>query len=135
MFDLKLCRKIFNENDNDNSTNRLRHNCRHQWPDCPREECTLLRNLISDLLILGHNRILLNLEGVNSIDSAGFAYLIGSLVSVRKQRGDLKLLNPTKSVWAVLQLFKLHTVFDIREDEAAAVRSFGESAAATATAG
>jgi anti-sigma B factor antagonist len=96
------------------------------------EECTSLRNLISDLLNPGHTRILLNLAGVNCIDSAGSAYLIGSLVSVRKRRGDLKLLNPTKRVWAVMQLFKLHTVFDVREDEAAAVRSFGESAAATA---
>jgi anti-sigma B factor antagonist len=96
------------------------------------EECISLRNLISDLLILGRNRILLNLAGVNCIDSAGFAYLIGSLVSVRKQRGDLKLLNPTKRVLAVMQLFKLHTVFDVSEDEAAAIRSFGQSAAATA---
>jgi anti-sigma B factor antagonist len=93
------------------------------------EECISLRNLISDLLNSGHNQILLNLAGVNCIDSAGFAYLIGSLVSVRKQ------LNPTKRVLAVLQLFKLHTVFDVREDEAAAIRSFGQSAAATATAG
>jgi anti-sigma B factor antagonist len=96
------------------------------------EECTSLRNLISDLLNPGHNQILLNLAGVNCIDSAGFAYLIGSLVSVRKQRGDLKLLNPSKRVLAVMQLFKLHTVFDVREDEAAAVRSFRESATATA---
>jgi anti-sigma B factor antagonist len=96
------------------------------------EECTSLRNLISDLLNPGHNQILLNLAGVDCIDSAGFAYLIGSLVSARKRRGDIKLLNPTKRVSAVMQLFKLHTVFDVREDEAAAVRSFGESAAATA---
>jgi len=57
------------------------------------------------------------------------------LVSVRKQRGDLKLLNPTKKVRAVMQLGKLLRVFDVREDEAAAVKSFGESAAATAAAG
>jgi len=51
---------------------------------------------------------------------------------VRKRRGELKLLNPTKKVRAVMQLGKLLRVFDVREDEAAAVRSFGESAAATA---
>jgi anti-sigma B factor antagonist len=91
------------------------------------EECTSLRNLISELLDPGHNKILLNLADVQCIDSAGFAYLIGSLVSVRKRRGDMKLLNPTKRVWAVMQLFKLHTVFEVGEDEAAAIRSFGES--------
>jgi len=96
------------------------------------EECTSLSNLIGGLLSQGHNRILLNLAYVSCIDSAGFAYLIGSLASVRKQRGELKLLNPTKKVLAVIQLGKLVTVFDVREDEAAAVRSFGGSSAATA---
>jgi anti-sigma B factor antagonist len=96
------------------------------------EECTSLSNLISGLLSQGHNRILLNLAYVSTIDSAGFAYLIGFLASVRKRRGELKLLNPTKKVLAVLQLGKLLTVFEVREDEVAAVRSFGESSAATA---
>jgi anti-sigma B factor antagonist len=95
-------------------------------------ECTSLNNLINHLLSQGHNQILLNLAEVTSIDSAGFAHLIGSLTSVRKRRGELKLLNPTKKVLAVMQLGKMLTVFDVREDEAAAVRSFGESAAATA---
>lgn len=96
------------------------------------EECTSLSNLIRDLLNQGHNHILLNLADVSCIDSAGFAYLMGSLASVRKRRGELKLLNPPKKVRAVMQLGKLLTVLDVREDEAAAVRSFGESAAATA---
>jgi anti-sigma B factor antagonist len=96
------------------------------------EECTSLSNLISSLLNQGHNQILLNLADVSCIDSAGFAYLIGSLTSVRKRRGELKLLNPTKTVRSVMQLGELLTVFDVREDEAAAVKSFGESAGATA---
>ena len=96
------------------------------------EECTSLSNLISDLLNLGHKQILLNLADVSCIDSAGFAYLIGFLASARKRRGELKLLNPRKKVRTVMQLGKMLTVFDVREDEAVAVRSFGESAAATA---
>ncbi len=96
------------------------------------QECTSLSNLISHLLSQGHNQILLNLADVSSIDSAGFAHLMGSLTSVRKRKGELKLLNPTKRVVAVMQLGKMLTVFDVREDEAVAVRSFGESAAATA---
>ena len=96
------------------------------------EECTSLSSLIKDLLNQVHNQILINLDDVSCIDSAGFAYLMGSLTSVRKRRGELKLLNPTEKVRAVMQLGKLLTVFDVREEEAAAVRSFGESAAATA---
>jgi anti-sigma B factor antagonist len=68
------------------------------------EQCTSLSNLISDLLNQGHNQILLNLADVSCIDSAGFAYLIGSLTSVRKRRGELKLLNPTKKVRGIMQL-------------------------------
>ena len=96
------------------------------------EESTSLGKLLSDLLSKGHNKILLNLADVNRIDTTGLAYLISSLSSVRKRQGELKLLNPTEQVQAVMQLTKLVTVFDIKDDEAAAIRSFGESAAATA---
>jgi anti-sigma B factor antagonist len=42
---------------------------------------------------------------------------------VRKQ-GDLKLLNLTKKVHDLLQITKLYAVFDVSDDEAAAVKSF-----------
>ena len=88
------------------------------------EECASLSKLVSELLNRGQNRILLNLADVSCIDSAGFAYLIGSLASVRKRSGDLKLLNPPDNVRAVMQLSKLLNVFDVGEDEASAVKSF-----------
>jgi anti-sigma B factor antagonist len=96
------------------------------------KESASLRSLISDLLSTGHKKILLNLANVERIDTAGLAYIISALKSVRMQEGELKLLNPTKHIQDVLELTKLYTVFDIREDEAAALRSFGESDAATA---
>jgi anti-sigma B factor antagonist len=88
------------------------------------EESASLSKLVSELLNKGHNHILLNLADVSCIDSAGFAYLIGSLASVRKRRGDLKLLNPSDNVRAVMQLSKLFTLFEVGEDEASAVKSF-----------
>ena len=96
------------------------------------KESASLRSLINDLLSKGHKKILLNLANVERIDTAGLAYIISALKSVRIQEGELKLLNPTKHIQDVLQLTRLTTVFDIRDDEAAAVRSFGESDAATA---
>jgi len=96
------------------------------------EESTSLGKLVSDLLGKGHKKILLNLADVKRIDTTGLAYMISSLASVRKRQGELKLLNPTEEVRAVMQLTKLLTIFDIRDDEATAVQSFGESAAATA---
>jgi anti-anti-sigma regulatory factor len=44
---------------------------------------------------------------------------------VRKKQGDLKLLNPRDKVRAVMELSKLFGIFDVKEDETAAVKSFG----------
>jgi len=94
------------------------------------EECALLRDLLSNVLAAGHNKILLNLAGTTRVDTAGLAYLISGLVSARKQQGELKLLGPAKNVREVIRLTKLDTVFDIIDDEAAAVMSFSANSAA-----
>lgn len=95
------------------------------------EESAALRNLFCDLLNKGHRKILLNLGDVNYIDSSGLGNLVSAFTSVRKQEGELKLLNLTNKVQGVMQVAKLYTVFDIMDDEEAAVKSFGLSAAAT----
>jgi anti-sigma B factor antagonist len=95
------------------------------------EESAALRNLISDLLGKGYKKILLNLAEVHYIDSTGLGSLVGAFTSVRKQNGDLKLLNLTNKVENVMQITKLYTVFDVMDDEGVAVKSFGQSATAT----
>jgi anti-sigma B factor antagonist len=59
------------------------------------------------------------------------ASLINALAQARKQGGELKLVNLSQKVQDLMQITKLHTVFDIYNDEAAAVRSFSQAAAAT----
>ena len=86
----------------------------------------VLRETIHDLLSKGDRKILLNLGDITYIDSSGIGELITAFTSVRKQGGDLKLLNLTKKVRDLLQITKLYTVFDIRDDEAAAIRAFNE---------
>jgi anti-sigma B factor antagonist len=95
------------------------------------EESAALRDLVCDLLSNGHKEILFNLSEVNYIDSSGLGNLVSALTSVRKQGGDLKLLNLTKNVHNVMQLTRLYTVFEAMDNGAAAVKSFGQSAAAT----
>ena len=95
------------------------------------EECAALRDLVCDLLNKGHKKILFNLGDVNYIDSSGLGHLVGAFTSVRKQGGDLKLLNLTKNVHNVMQLTRLYTIFETMDNEAAAIKSFGQSAAAT----
>jgi anti-sigma B factor antagonist len=93
------------------------------------EESARLRELVSELLKNGHKKILFNLVDVQYIDSSGLGSLVSAFASVRRQGGELKLLNLTSKVHDVLQLTKLYTVFDIMDDEAVAINSFGQSAA------
>ena len=88
------------------------------------EGSTVLREGVKDLLSKGQRKILLNLGDVTYIDSSGIGELVSAFTSVRNQGGELKLLNLTKKVHDLLQITKLYTVFDIKDDEAAAIQSF-----------
>ena len=83
-----------------------------------------LRDAIRDLLSKGSKLILLNLADVNYIDSSGIGELVSAYTTVRNQGGELKLLNLTKKVHDLLQITKLYTVFDVKDDEASAIASF-----------
>jgi anti-sigma B factor antagonist len=93
-------------------------------------ESASVRDVVCTLLSRGDKQILLNLGGVDYIDSMGLGSLVGAFVSVRKQGGELKLLNLTNKVTDIMQITKLYTVFDIMNDEAAGVKSFSQSTAA-----
>jgi len=88
------------------------------------EGSTVLREAVKDLLAKGQRKILLNLGDVTYIDSSGIGELVSAFTSVRNQGGDLKLLKLTKKVHDLLQITKLYTVFDVKDDEAAAIQSF-----------
>jgi anti-sigma B factor antagonist len=90
------------------------------------EGSVILRDTIRDLIGRGQKRILLNLGDVSYIDSSGIGELVSAFTTVRNQGGELKLLNLTKKVHDLLQITKLYTVFDIKDDEAAAIKSFAK---------
>ena len=90
------------------------------------EGSSVLRDKIKDLLGKGRKKILLNLADINYIDSSGVGELVSAFTSVRNQGGELKLLHLTKKVHDVLQITKLYTVFDVRDDEAEALASFNK---------
>ncbi|HXZ80262.1 MAG TPA: STAS domain-containing protein [Terriglobales bacterium] len=88
------------------------------------EGSTMLRDIVRDLITKGNKKILLNLGDVTYIDSSGIGELVSAFTTVRNGGGELKLLNLTKKVHDLLQITKLYTVFDIKDDEAAAIQSF-----------
>ena len=88
------------------------------------EASVAVRDLINNLISKGNKKILFNLAEVNYIDSSGIGVLVSSFTSVRSQGGELKLVNMTKRIRDLLQITKLYSLFDIKDDEATAVASF-----------
>jgi anti-sigma B factor antagonist len=88
------------------------------------EGASSFRDTIRSLASEGEKKILLDLAGVSYIDSSGIGELVSGFTSVTNQGGQLKLLNLTKRMQDLLQITKLITVFEVFDDEAAAVRSF-----------
>jgi len=88
------------------------------------EGSVVLRDTVRDLLEKGDRKMLLNLGEVTYIDSSGIGELVSAFTTVRNQGGELKLLNLTKKVHDLLQITKLYTVFDVKDDEATAISSF-----------
>ena len=83
-----------------------------------------LRDAVRGLIGKGTKHILLNLGEVNYIDSSGLGELVSAFTTARNQQAEVKLLNLTKKVHDLLQLTKLVTVFDIKDNEASAIASF-----------
>ena len=84
----------------------------------------LLKDKINSLLAKGTRKLVLNLEGVPYIDSAGLGEMVRTYTTVKKQSGTLKLLNLTKRIQDLLSITKLTTVFDTFDNEEEAVKSF-----------
>jgi anti-sigma B factor antagonist len=84
----------------------------------------LLKDKINSLLAAGRRKLLLNLEGVPYIDSAGLGEVVRTYTTVSRQGGSLKLLNLTKRIEDLLSITKLLTVFETFDSEAEAVQSY-----------
>jgi anti-sigma B factor antagonist len=83
-----------------------------------------VRNAVRDILKNNGKKILLNLADVNYIDSSGIGELVSTYTTVAKEGGSLKLLNLTKKIQELLAITKLLTVFQVFENEQAALASF-----------
>jgi len=88
------------------------------------QETADLRGRLGRLLDSGHLRIILKLEGVSYIDSAGLSALIACYTSARKRGGDLKLTHLTTRVRDLMQITRLSTVFETYNTVEEAQKSF-----------
>jgi anti-sigma B factor antagonist len=84
----------------------------------------VLRDKVHELLDAGKSKILLNLQGVTYMDSAGIGELVACYKRAREKGGAMRLLNPSGKVADLLQLTKLEQVFDTFRAEQDALKSF-----------
>jgi anti-sigma B factor antagonist len=87
-------------------------------------ESSALREKVAALAAAGLRKIVLDLAGVDYIDSTGLGALVICATSLRKMGGNVKLLNLTPRNIELLVMTKLATVFEIFTDETEAVNSF-----------
>jgi len=82
-----------------------------------------LRDALQKLLKSGERKVLMNLEDVDYVDSAGLGELITAYTTVRAHGGQLKLIKLTHRIQDLLQITKLLTVFDAFDSETEAIKS------------
>ena len=83
-----------------------------------------LKDKINSLIQQDKKKLLLNLESVPYIDSAGLGEIVRTYTTVSRQGGKLKLLNLTKRIQDLLAITKLLTVFETYDTEKEAIGSF-----------
>jgi len=90
-------------------------------------EIGALRDSISRLLKQGRKNIVLNLSGLQYLDSSGIGELARVYVSVVKQSGQMKVVGLSPKVEEILKITQLYQVFPEFPSEEAALKSFPES--------
>ena len=90
------------------------------------EESQALRVKLKSLVAEGKKKVVLNMDNIKYIDSAGLGILVAAHVSAKLHGASLKLSNLGSKFREVLQITKLFTVFDVYNTEADAVASFSK---------
>ena len=88
-------------------------------------DATEARAALKEVIAQGIGRLIIDLTKTTFVDSSGLAVLVSSLQAARKKEGDVYLANMGSTVRALFELTRLHTAFQIFDDEAAALRALG----------
>ena len=87
-------------------------------------EATVFRERIDALHAAGKVNVILNMAEVDYVDSTGLGALVMLATRLRKENGNIKLLNVNRRNIELLVMTKLSTIFEIFDDEQEAVNSF-----------
>jgi anti-sigma B factor antagonist len=88
------------------------------------EPVDTLRATLDELVSSGESHFVLDLAGVPVVDSSGIGALVRTVTNLKQQGGDLKLVNPSKFVVQTLRMLGVLNLFQVYQDESAAVQAF-----------
>jgi len=88
------------------------------------EATGMLREAIRDLVAQNKTNIVLNFKNLEYMDSAGLGELVSAYTSAKNAGGKVKMVNMGGRALDLLQVTKLMTLFELYDDEEAAVKSF-----------
>ncbi len=83
-----------------------------------------LRRTIDEALGEKDTRFVINLAEVSMIDSSGIGLLVRCLASTKQRGGSLKLVKPSSFAVKTLRLVGVLNLFEVFDDDDAAVESF-----------
>ena len=83
-----------------------------------------IMNTINRLCEEKKYNIIINLKGVNYIDSSGIGVLISGLLHLKEHKKGMKLINLYASVRKVFELTNLTSFFEIYDSEVEAIKAF-----------
>jgi anti-anti-sigma factor len=83
-----------------------------------------IRDGINKVFDKSNSKVIIDLKGVEYIDSSGFGCFLSVMKTARNSYGILKFANPEPNVTELFQTLHLHTVFQIYDDMDSCIRSF-----------
>lgn len=72
----------------------------------------------------GHNKVLLNMEGIEYMSSSGFRACISTLRKLNAKEGSLKISNIRPAVKRIFDVIELTSLFDIYDSDEEALAAF-----------
>lgn len=87
-------------------------------------DATLLHERLHEHIDKGVKKVVIDLSGVDWVNSTGLGILISGLTTIKSNGGQLKLANVTEKIQSLLTITKLVTVFDSHDTVESALSSF-----------
>jgi len=88
------------------------------------EHAVPLYPLVKDKLEAGKRNLLLNLSGINDIDSFGIGELLSCFKLTTSAGGKLKIINVPQKIRILFRVTMIEKIFEIYDDEVKAINSF-----------